>query len=82
MFSAKLLKTNGDCAINLGQDNATHACLVREGRIGSVVEDMALKRVLLENEKELGALVDVVVGVNVEDGRDKAAEEEPTGALI
>jgi hypothetical protein len=55
-------------------DNAILACLVGEGRRGSIVEDVAVQGVLADDEENLIAPMRVVVGGEVEGDVDETPD--------
>jgi hypothetical protein len=58
--------------VELGPDDAVHACLVQRVVQGGILEDMILQQVLAEGEQELFTPFGVAAGVDVEDDEDEA----------
>ena len=63
--------SSGDGTVNPGLDHAVHASLVREGRVGVVLQNMVLEGELYQGEEEELTPSGVLAGVEVEDDRTR-----------
>jgi hypothetical protein len=57
--------SSGDGTVNPGLDHAVHASLVREGRVGVVLQNMVLEGELYQGEEEELTPLGVLAGVQV-----------------